>query len=240
MDKTVEIGRESLRKMDKLDIYKEWFWGMIKDYVGCRTLEVGCAIGIWTRYLIDSCNLLVSIDIVDEYVEEVKSRFAGRRNFKAFRLDIAQDDISNLVNLNIDTVVCLNVLEHIEDDIKALKNIYSVLNSHGRLILLVPAFSWLYGALDEVLGHRRRYRRQELRDKIEAAGFTIKKELFCNFFGIFGWFLNGKILRRPFVSDTLLKVFDKFSTLFLLPERFFSRIIGMSLLLVCEKKANGS
>ena len=96
VDKVPKIERESLEKMDKLDIYKKWFWAMIKDYIGCRTLEVGCAIGIWTGHLINSCESLVSIDIEDEYVEKTGLRFGGRRNFEVFKLNDTILKISDL------------------------------------------------------------------------------------------------------------------------------------------------
>jgi len=236
VDKALRIGQETLRKLDKLTIHNQWFWDKIKDDIGSRVLEIGCGIGIYTSFLIDSSELLVSVDIVEDYIKEVESKFTDNRNFKAIRLDIAKDDINYLTSFGFDTIVCLNVLEHIEDDTKALKNMYALLNNPGRLILLVPALHWLYGTLDQSVGHWRRYHCRELKHKIETAGFTVKRRLFCNFFGIFGWFVNGKILRREILSDCLLEFFNKFSSLLLLSDRLFSPFIGMSLLLICEKK----
>jgi len=89
VDKALRIGQETLRKLDKLTIHNQWFWDKIKDDIGSRVLEIGCGIGIYTSFLIDSSELLVSVDIVEDYIKEVESKFTDNRNFKAIRLDIA-------------------------------------------------------------------------------------------------------------------------------------------------------
>jgi SAM-dependent methyltransferase len=95
-----------------------------------------------------------------------------------------------------DTVVCLNVVEHIDDDVTALSNIRKRLDKNGRAIVLVPSGPGLYGTLDKVLGHFRRYTREQLVDVCRRAGFTVEKMLTFNRIGSPGWWLNGRILKR--------------------------------------------
>jgi hypothetical protein len=95
-----------------------------------------------------------------------------------------------------DTVICLNVIEHVERDVEAMRNIRSVLAADGRAVILVPQGQWNYGTLDEVLGHFRRYSRTSLVAAAQQAGFDVEKVLEFNRFGTFAWFLNGRILRR--------------------------------------------
>ena len=108
-----------------------------------------------------------------------------------------------------DTVICLNVLEHIEDDAVGLRNIASALAPGGRAIVLVPQDQSIYGTLDEVLGHYRRYSRDELRSKLEAAGFTVERLFEFNRVTRPGWYWNGRILKRRHFGRWQLRIFDR-------------------------------
>jgi hypothetical protein len=125
-------------------------------------------------------------------------------------------------------------LEHIEQDETALRDIYDLLEPGGRLLLLVPAHPWLYGSLDQHLGHRRRYRREELRKRLETTGFRVVYLQYFNRIGILGWFLNSRIFRRKGLSSFQLRIYNLFVPLFKL-ERFFPLPFGISLLAVGEK-----
>ena len=106
---------------------------------------------------------------------------------------------------HIDSVICFNVLEHIEQDEKALKNIFDLLEPGGRLLLLVPSHPWLYGTLDQHLGHYRRYGKKELKNKLETLGFKVIFLKYFNRIGIWEWFLNSKILRKKKASFLSIK-----------------------------------
>ncbi len=154
-------------------------------------------------------------------------------------IDFYVADISEEKTLDFDkkfdTIVCVNVLEHIKDDEKALANMFRLLSPKGNLLLFVPALSQLYGALDKQLGHFRRYTKNMLSKKILKAGFQIKKISYSNFFGIFGWYLNSRILKRKRFSILQPLIFDKFVPLISRTESLLELPIGMSLFLVAEK-----
>lgn len=95
-----------------------------------------------------------------------------------------------------DTVICLNVVEHLENDLGALQNILEALQENGRAIVLVPCGPRLYGTLDTVLGHYRRYTKPQLRDVATRAGFQLEELLSFNRFGSPAWWLNGRLMRR--------------------------------------------
>jgi SAM-dependent methyltransferase len=99
-------------------------------------------------------------------------------------------------NRDFDTVVCLNVIEHVPDDVGALRNIREVLTNGGRAIVLVPFGPRLYGSLDEVLGHCRRYTQEQLIGVAQQAGFQVEEILKFNRPGVPAWWLNGKFLQR--------------------------------------------
>jgi len=104
----------------------------------------------------------------------------------------------------MDTVVCLNVLEHIEDDLGALRNIRSMLVCGGRAVILVPSGQSIFNSLDEELGHVRRYSEGQLRQRMIEAGFDVETVLLFNRASRPGWWFNGTILkRRPSAAYSL-------------------------------------
>jgi SAM-dependent methyltransferase len=133
-----------------------------------------------------------------------------------------------------DTVVCLNVIEHIDDDRQALRNIRNVLTDAGTAIVLVPQGQWNFGTLDEVLGHRRRYSKKQLKGLAEDCGFRVKTIFDFNRVGTPAWFLNGKILRRRhfgllqvWLLDILTPLFRRIDPVLPFP--------GLSLIAVLER-----
>ena len=96
----------------------------------------------------------------------------------------------------IDTILCLNVLEHVEDDLGALRRLHAALVPGGRLLLLVPAHQRLYGAIDRAIDHYRRYDRAGLVARLQEAGFQVEHSAFFNRLGVLGWYLNSVVLRR--------------------------------------------
>ena len=132
-----------------------------------------------------------------------------------------------------DTIVCLNVLEHIEDDVTSLRSMRALLQPGGRLVLLVPALPALYGTLDEALGHFRRYRPAELAAKFTDAGFRLAHVEYFNLAGVLGWWLIGRVLRRRLIPRCALKWYDALVPLFRL-ETLMPWRIGQSLIAIGE------
>ena len=133
-----------------------------------------------------------------------------------------------------DTIVCLNVLEHIESDIEALRNMYDALSPGGRALVLVPRGQRLYGTLDVVLGHHRRYSRAELAAKCEEVGFTIERLFTFNRVSVLPWFINARILRRRHFGKLQVKLFDSLVWLWKRIDRVFPWA-GLSLIVVAQK-----
>jgi SAM-dependent methyltransferase len=117
-------------------------------------------------------------------------------------------------NEKFDTVICLNVVEHLADDRGALLNIRTVLAAKGRAIILVPYGPKLYGTLDEVLGHHRRYTRETLQALVASAGFELEKMLEFNRIGVVAWWLNGRVLRRRTFGLSQIKLLNVMTPIF--------------------------
>jgi SAM-dependent methyltransferase len=201
--------------------------------LGRRVLEIGSGIGNITKFLLDR-ELIIATDVEPKYLALLKNTFGKYKKFIIEHLDISGAEMEHSRSYQIDSVICFNVLEHIEQDEKPLKKIFDLLEPEGRLLLLVPSHPWLYGSLDQHLGHHRRYGKRELKNKLEAVGFKIIFLTYFNRIGILGWFLNSKILRRKRLPSFQLRIYN-----FLVPllklEKFFPLPFGISLLAVAEK-----
>src|SRR5205823_14987779 len=137
-------------------------------------------------------------------------------------------------NEHVDTVLSMNVLEHIEHDRRALEGCLEILQGGGRLVLLVPAHRALYSDMDRNIEHFRRYDLRSLRDMVEDVGFRVVDERHLNMLGAIAWFVNGRILRRQLIPSRQLRVFD-FAVKLLALEKLFRPPFGLSILLVAEK-----
>ncbi|HEV7484896.1 MAG TPA: glycosyltransferase [Thermoanaerobaculia bacterium] len=230
-----EGGHVTLERMGRLSRYNDWIWQSIAPYVGDRVLEVGAGIGNMTRVMYGR-ELIVATDIGVSYLQILRNRFARNPSIAVARLDLNTDDHLALEQYDFDTVVCLNVLEHIEDDRGALARLRDVLVPGGKLLLFVPADQSLYGTIDKQVGHFRRYSREELRQLIEVAGFTVDKIVYQNWFGRFGWWLNGRVLKRSHLPSAQSKVFDTFVPLLRALE-FREPRKGLSIVAIATRQA---
>jgi len=200
-------GEETLSTVDALDHYNTWLWNRISGSVGQRVFEAGTGTGTITRFLAGR-ERVIGVDVDEHYVATLQRRYAGFSNVKIEWADLASADWPSLQNERIDTVVCMNVLEHLPDDKRVLERFKESLEPGGRLVLLVPAHQWLFGTMDRALGHHRRYELEELRSLCEAAGFTVERAEYLNPTGVLGWFTNGRILKRQSVPDRQARLYD--------------------------------
>jgi glycosyltransferase involved in cell wall biosynthesis len=226
-------GYVTLERMGRLSRYNDWIWQSIAPYVGNRVLEVGAGIGNMTRVLYGR-DLIVATDLELPYLHILRNRFSRNPTIRVERLDLNSDDCLALKSHQFDTVVCLNVLEHIENDEGALQRLFEILAPGGRLVLFVPADQKLFGTMDTQVGHYRRYSREQLARVMENAGFTPEMMTYRNVFGRFGWWLNGRVLKRAHVPGGQSRIFDWFVPLLKRIEPANPRN-GLSLIAVATK-----
>lgn len=194
--------------------FNRWMVNTIKPYLGKNILEIGAGIGNLTRWLVMGSKKYVATDLDPEQLERLRGRVSMRPNLQIAVVDASRREDFLPLRTQVDTVVCLNVLEHIENDLTALQNIYSTLVDGGRAVILVPEGQGLYCSLDEELGHCRRYSEAELRLRMSEAGFEVEALLRFNRISRPGWWLNGKVLKRRTISRFQLRAFDRLVWLF--------------------------
>lgn len=228
------VGAATLERVSQARAYNRWMFDRLRPWVGRRVLEIGAGIGNLSVFLADRERAVLS-DTEPHYLDRLRERFAGRSNMAVVELELPNADRTLAVE-RFDTVVCLNVLEHIADDAASLRAIRALLGPGARLVVLVPALPALYGSLDEALGHHRRYTRRELAFKLEDAGFRLARLEYFNLAGIPGWWFAGRVLRRRLLPVGALRWYDALVPLFRF-ERLLPWRIGQSLIAVGEVPA---
>ena len=201
--------------------FNRWMADTVRPWCGARVLELGAGIGNMTQHLSRGRKAYVASDIDEEHMARLKVRFRGRPNFQIRKCDLQASEDFEPLRQSFDTVVCLNVVEHVKDDLLALRNIHSALEAGGRAIILVPQDQKAYGTLDEVLGHYRRYSEDQLRRRMEEAGFEVERILHFNRITRPGWRFNGQILKRRTFSRFQLTIFDWLVPVWRAIDRFF-------------------
>jgi glycosyltransferase involved in cell wall biosynthesis len=231
-----DVGAITLRRMAKLQEYNRWLHDRFDAYLGRRVLEVGSGVGNQTRYFADRERVVAS-DVEPHYVRELQARFADKASVRvaSFRFPLSAADRADLRAERLDSIVCMNVLEHIEDHEGTLRDFADVLPGGGRLILLVPSLKALYGTLDVNLNHFRRYEKAELTALVTAAGFEVDQIRFLNRPGVFGWWLNSRVLKRRVLPRAQLGAFKWIMPL-IRREADANPSFGMSLLVLARRR----
>ena len=235
------IGYETLLRMATVARYNDWIYEELSPHAGNRVLEVGCGIGNMTEYFVDR-ELLVGIDLLPASVELTRQRHARNVHVIAHLGDITDPDlVAALRGYRFDTVLCLNVLEHIEDDERALRHMRDLLIPGGKLLLFVPAGGYMFGTLDQALGHYRRYEKDMLAERVRVAGFSIVRLGYLNLAGAPGWWLNSRVLKRELLPKRQLHWFNRLAPFFIRVERLLRRFwdvpVGQSLLCIAQRDA---
>lgn len=187
--------------------YFAWQARLVAPQLGQRVIEVGCGIGNFTHTLLDR-EIILAVDVDRACVERLRKRYPDRPNLHSFVCEPGSAAFADLARRRPDSCVCLNVLEHIEDDALALQAMASVLVPGGVVVLLAPAFQALYGHIDRNLGHHRRYSRAALAALAHRAGLRIEKLHYVNAPGFIGWWINARIFRRQAQSAGQIRLFD--------------------------------
>lgn len=201
----------------------------LRRWVGRRVLEIGSGIGNLSAFLLDADRLVLT-DTREEYLDRLRTRFANHPNVAVSRLFLPTE-LGAVAGQQFDSIICLNVLEHVEDDSSSLHAMHRLLAPGGRLILLVPALPALYGTIDKALGHYRRYQRAPLTSLLQATGFKVAHIEYFNLAGVPGWWFAGRVLRRQTIPAASLKLYDALVPLFRL-ERLLPWRVGQSLIAI--------
>ena len=207
-----EHGGEILDRLNRAPRFNRWMAEVVQPSVGERVLEVGAGTGNMSVQLMPRA-IYWATDVNPHYLDYLLTLRPTRPYMRVGYTD-AMEAATFPQGQSFDTVVCLNVVEHVEDDVAALRNVWNALEEGGRAIVLVPCGPWLYGSLDEVLGHHRRYTESQLTGVAQQAGFQVEKVVKFNRPGVAAWWLNGRILRRKKFGLAQIRMLNALTPLF--------------------------
>jgi 2-polyprenyl-3-methyl-5-hydroxy-6-metoxy-1,4-benzoquinol methylase len=228
-----QYAADDLETMREAKRYADHLFRFFRPYVGRRVLEVGCGIGTMSRRLAEVSDLVVGIEPNAYCAGLVREEMTGEPKFELLTCHLEDCDRAEMASRQFDTVFCINVLEHIEDDLGALKTFRDVLVPGGRVLIWVPAVQAAYGPLDAELGHHRRYSKASLGAVFNAAGLDLLALRYSNPIGLMGWMFNSHVLKTRAHSLAQVRVFDNFVAPWALPlERLLPPPIGLSLIAV--------
>lgn len=197
-----DYGKQTLQTLSGFNQYSQWMYSRLRHHLGHRVMEIGCGIGNNLDNLSSAPGSeIILTDPREDYLQELRKKFGDRENVSFFQYDATEPAPPGLTAAPPDTIVMLNVLEHIKEDELALRNLYDLVQPGGRLVVLVPAFQSLYCKIDANLEHFRRYSMTELQDKMLRAGFQLAESFYFNAVGAAGWFVAGKVLRASEIKE---------------------------------------
>jgi ubiquinone/menaquinone biosynthesis C-methylase UbiE len=224
------IGTKTLEIMKEAKWYNHWLLSFIEPYLKGKILEVGAGIGNFTDEFI-KYGKVTAIDINKSYIKKLKVKdvSAGLGNIEYAKYFFK--------DRKFNTIIALNVIEHINDDKKALRNIYKLLNKNGYYVMLVPAYQSLYSTFDKEIGHYRRYDMEDIKKKLQHANFSIISIRYLNWWAFIGWWVFLKSAKRKGMPGWPVKVFNALGRIFLFPEKIIKSPFGLSVLAIAYKKS---
>lgn len=238
MTKKVEYVGKDLEAMSFAVNYHKWILDEFRPFLGKRLVEVGAGTGSFSELLleesIESLTVIEPSEMFDFLKQNVSQ--SDQAEVKLYQNIFANvcDQIAS--EQKPDSILYINVLEHIEDDLFELTKIHRTLADGGKCFIFVPALMSLYGEFDRKIGHFRRYSKTELEEKCKKAGLKIIMSKYFDLSGIIPWWIKYKLLRSDSLESGAVTLYDKIAIPFISRfEKFIPAPIGKNILLVAEK-----
>lgn len=224
-----------LRQMAGATNYLNWQFGMIESFVRGRVLEVGAGIGTFTLRLAARAERVVALEPNRHCFARLEQQTRGLASVSRHAMSVEEFHASAGRATTFDTIVCMNVLEHIRDDAAVLREFRGLISPGGSLVLQIPAVPFAFGEIDRRLGHYRRYTKAGLRALFAGTGWRGAHLRYANVVGLLGWIWNAKVVVKQEQSDRQILVFDRM----IVPvmsrlERLIAPPVGQSLLAVAS------
>ncbi len=222
-------GVDNLEVMQEAKNYNRYLLNtLLKFHRGAaRTLDFGAGSGQFVIPMAEKVPSIVALE-PDAMLRDI-IRSKGIR---------AVSGVDEIPDQSLEYIYSLNVLEHIQDDAAALRDLHTKLAPQGTLLIYVPAFPVLYSSMDAKVGHIRRYTRATLESVVVAAGFRVRHAAYVDSLGYLATLLFKLIGNSDgTVNMTALKLYDRLAfpiSRFL--DLFTSRLLGKNLLLVAQRQ----
>lgn len=233
-------GQEILESISVADKFNEWMFKTIEPFCKGKILEIGSGIGNVSCFFLKNGFEILLTDLRDNYCEVLSTKFKEYKNLIGVKqIDLVAHDFeikyADLIG-TFDTVISLNVVEHIKDDKLAIINCKKLLSSGGQLIILVPSYGWLFNSFDISLEHYRRYDSNLLNILFANAELSVIHKQHFNATGIFGWWLMGNVFKKKIISGEQMKIYNTFMPIIKIIDIILLRKVGLSIIYVGQNK----
>ena len=234
-------GRE-LEAMSEASNYHAWILEIFKPYLGSHLVEVGAGVGSFSELILTQhvCKTLSLVEPSDSMYDQLRVHL--RQLDSRVTLDLYHATFVEAADLikseqAPDSIIYVNVLEHIADDEGELDAVRRTLSESGRVFIFVPALKWLFSTFDERVGHVRRYSKSELEQKLRRAGFKILSSAYFDFPGIAPWWINYRLMKSVTMDPAAVRFYDRF----IIPavrriESLITMPIGKNIIAIAEKR----
>lgn len=227
-------GKVTLDAIEQAPKFNRWMYDSVKPWLGTRVAELGCGRGNLSNFFRKHDHVLLT-DYREDYLDPLRERWGQKRNLTFAKLDMTQrEDYRVLTEFAPDSVVFLNVLEHLEDDRGVLRNLFEHVPSGCRLVVLVPFGMKLYSEFDKELGHFRRYEKQELETKMREAGFNVEHQFYFNKAGKMAWYFANTLGKRRKLTPTQLRIYNMLTPVFRVSDKVMPGT-GLSTVVIARK-----
>ena len=227
-------GKVTLDAIEQAPKFNRWMYDRVKPFLGKRVAELGCGRGNMSSFFRRHDTVMLT-DYRDDYLDPLRAKWGQKRNLTFANLDMTQrDDYAVLTKFAPDSIVFLNVLEHIEDDRAVLKNLFDHVPAGCRIVILVPFGMKLYSDFDKELGHFRRYENGELETKMREAGFEVETQFYFNKAGKVAWYLVNTLGKQRKITTAKMRIYNFLTPAFRLWDKIMPGT-GLSTVAVCRK-----
>jgi 2-polyprenyl-3-methyl-5-hydroxy-6-metoxy-1,4-benzoquinol methylase len=239
-----EVGIETLDILSSANKFNKWVYETIKPFCRGEILEIGSGIGNISKYFLEGEAKITLSDIRVNYCKYLEDNFKKYSSLREIlNLDLV-DPLFETKYINyfnkFDTVFALNVVEHIKNDKLAMKNAKKLLKPSGKLIVLVPAYNFLYNNFDKELYHYRRYNLRTLQSAFTMADLNIIKGFYFNCVGMLGWYVSGKLQGNKNIPKSQVSIYNKLVWFFRIADKIVMNKTGLSVIVVGEKTQDKS
>ena len=196
---------KDLEAMSFASNYHRWLLAEFLPYIRGSVAEVGAGVGHFSSLILETnIKSLMAFEPSNNMYPLLKEALRADKRAKAINGFFGKEEGGEC----FDSVLYVNVLEHIEDDASELATVRDALSPEGHLLIFVPALPWLYSEFDRKIGHFRRYTKKGLVDLVHGAGLSIIKERYFDVAGIIPWYINFTLMKNT-MSGGSVALYDR-------------------------------
>ena len=230
---------ETLNVVSEADRFNEWMYTTIKPFCTGKVLEIGSGIGNISNFFIQDGSEIDLSELRENYITILQKKFADRTNVKSiYQMDILDPDFDSKFHdyfNTYDSIFALNIIEHLENDLRGIANCNKLLKPGGHLVILVPAYQSLFNTFDKALMHYRRYTKESLKQVMAQNELDILHQQYFNLIGTIGWWINGNLLKKKIIPGGQMKLYNSLVPLFKIIDKITCNSVGLSVITIGRK-----